>query len=171
MLNIVGIAPDMAGELVIDPYIALSFRSYDSIPYLWRIGDFKHSLLEISIEQSTGILYDITLTLLSNSRLESLQTGYEVAPWKTGLPIIETSVISWKGVGIGIWDELGDFSLLLKNDTAYVVFDSSLNPSSSIRAGRIAFFEAQGVLCGISFFHLTPNELALLKDHFTRAQQ
>ncbi|GER89966.1 hypothetical protein KDW_41360 [Dictyobacter vulcani] len=168
MLKIIGIAPISTGELVVDPYVPLSFRSYDTVPYLWRIGDFHRSLLEISIEQSTGILYDVTLTLPGSSMLANLPTGYELVPEKIGLPIIEISAITWEGEYIGIWDEKHEFSLLLKNDAVYIVFDSSLNPSSCISVDRVTFFEAESVLCGIGFFSLAPEEIALLKKYFIK---
>ena len=163
MLRVIGIAPTSSGELTVDPYVPFKFRAYKTgipEPYLWRIGDIKTSLLELTIEYSTGIVRGATLVGPVNDAVVQLQSGYEGIPRKTGLPIVDTSAFTTTD----IWDEPCNFTLMQRKNAVYIAFGSSWNPSSCIGIDRIAFFEAEGFLCGVGFFQLTQEEIALVKE-------
>jgi hypothetical protein len=162
MLKVIGIAPTSSGELTVDPYVPFIFEAYKTGlpgPYLWRTGNFQTSLLELTIEHSTGIVRGAALVGPVKDAVVQLQSGYEGLPRKTGLPIVDRSAFT-----TDIWDEPCNFTLMQKKNAVYIAFGSSWHPSSCIGVDRIAFFEAEGFLCGVGFFQLTPEEMALVKE-------
>jgi hypothetical protein len=163
MLRVIGIAPTSSAELTVDPYIAFKFRAYETGlplpgPYLWYTGNLQTSLFELTIERSTGMVRGATLVLPGSDAVVQLQSGYEALPRKTGLPIIDRSALT-----TDIWDEPCNFTLLQKKNDVYIAFGSSWKPSSCLGVDRIAFFEAEGFLCGVGFFQLTQEEMTLVK--------
>lgn len=91
------IYPTVAVEIECDGYVPLVIR-FDGYkgptsfaPKYWRTGDFKHSLIEVGVTPSSGVICKIVLTSLRP--LQSEPTVTDVPSNATGLP--SASLSQW----------------------------------------------------------------------------
>jgi hypothetical protein len=147
-------------SLTVDDYVPFIFRADDQVlasPLLWRTGDFKSSLLEVKIEANTGCVRGVTLTLFSGRLEATFPKGYAEAEVIEGLPVVETA-----GFPGGRFEEPNAFHLFRAGNDFLLLFDARTTPTRCIRASRLGFFEADGSMCGIGFFGLSPEEVVRL---------
>jgi hypothetical protein len=85
-------------------------------PLYWRTGDFKKSLLEIGLNQNTGAICRVTVTLIGSYSTTGLGDPTEVTTAHAGLPICD----------IGDWpkdrfkDEPFTFATLMGEDSVSI---------------------------------------------------
>ena len=93
MLRITGVTEVANCTLEIDDYIPISVRCAEVsslTPLYWRTGDFKRSLLEIGLNQSTGAICKVTVTLIGRY-LKAKAEDFAEAAVVRGLPICDIS--------------------------------------------------------------------------------
>jgi hypothetical protein len=79
-------------SLKIDDYVPFVFRSYDtqvSVPYYWRIGDFKTSLIEIGLNPDNGAIGTIKVPFFGEMSRVSFGWNPESSKVTDGLPICD----------------------------------------------------------------------------------
>lgn len=94
MLKVLKSMPVQDYSLTMDSYVPFKFRSFEtqaSVPFYWRVGDFKKSLIEVGLNPESGAVGSITVTCYGgNTRVEatwqSEHPGVEVVD---GLPVCD----------------------------------------------------------------------------------
>ena len=126
----------------------------------WRIGNFKTSLMEISIDEKTGVLRNITLTSVDKANLlnESLK--------KFDVTEIGTPVFSLEGnVKNGLCDQLIDYDVYLGNDYIRVDFDLDKYYKKIIKQDRVLLiFNQNNQLISLIVKDLSRSEYNDLKE-------
>ena len=166
MLIIQGKKDLRAGQLVVDEYVPFSFQAYTGIlpdPYLWRIGNFKTSLMELTIEKQSKLVLGITLTLYNRKLQTEIPPSYLAVEVATGFPVANTEMFSNDR-----HDETRDFELVQNGNSFIAVLNDGVQPQRCLRADRVGFYERANEICGIGFFDLTASEVKKLKILFQK---
>jgi hypothetical protein len=94
MLRVISSTQVTDCTLQLEDYLPISFRCADAaspIPLYWRTGDFKKSLLEIGLNQNTGAICKVTVTLIGSYSRTEIDDSTEVTTVHAGLPICDVS--------------------------------------------------------------------------------
>lgn len=154
------------GQLVVDDFVPFSFRAYTGVlaaPYLWRIGNFKSSLLELKIDKQSRLVLGITLTLYNKELRTKIPPSYLAVELEAGLPVANTEALSNNR-----HDEIRDFELVQNGNSFIAVLNGGVQPQRCLRADRVGFYERASEICGIGFFDLTATEVEKLKSQFQK---
>lgn len=151
-------------QVKIDYYIPFTISLKTETLYepkiCWRTGNFKNSLLEISIDQKTGILREITLILVN--RVHFVDTVLDCAP------IVEkgTPVFRLEGdLKNGLCDQEVDFDVYLNMEFVKVDFGNGSQPVKLIELERVLFgFDKKERLISVIIKDLTTDEYRELLD-------
>lgn len=104
----------------------------------WRIGNFKTSLMEICIDEKSGVLRDITLTSVDRAYLEDkLLENVSVAERGTPVFLLEGNVKN------GLCDQVMDFNVYLGKNYIMVNFTLERYPEKIIELDRVQFYIGQ----------------------------
>lgn len=169
MLKIVDVVPVLEGCLIIDDYIPFRFRLTDEVlpsPYLWRTGNFKTTLLEITIDRNSHTIFDVTLICFAGKLQTDLQQGYDSAEFVEGLPVVDVNgypqpqredVFDFR---VSKCDEVEEIKAYREGNNFFLVFGGEKVPNKCIKTNRVGFFACATELCGIAFFELSQSEIS-----------
>lgn len=156
MLSIVGTTTDtVTGSLAVASGPLFDFYPYERgvpDPLHWRLGDFKFTLLDLTI-RGDGAIVGVTLTIFAGLRLDAAPTSFETAGSTPGVPLVDRAGIKSSRV-----DERYDLSLYLGLDQAYLVLDQDVEGAVCVTTDRVGFFVANKRLVGIGFNRLLADE-------------
>lgn len=151
-------------EVDIDYYVPFTInlgneKSYTPKTY-WRIGNFKDSLMEISIDEKSGMLRDITLTSVNKAHLVN-ETLENIDIVENGTPIFLLD----GDIKNGLCDQVMDFYVYLSRDFIMVKFCEESHLYKFIELGRVRFgFDKDNKLISVIIKDLSDNEYSELKD-------
>lgn len=125
----------------------------------WRTGNFKNSLIEITLDARNGILKDITLTSIDKAVLldTMLETVNEV---ESGTPAFSIE----GNTKNGIHDEVMNFTVVLGIDFIMVKLEEDNCTCKFIELERVRFGIDNNRLVSIIVKNLTEFEYSELKD-------
>jgi len=133
-------------------------------PVLYRVGDFKTSLVEIPIDPQTGAVRGIRLVNIGRA---SRTFAWEKIERKVGLP-----VLAKEDVPSSPLDETRDLNVGLVGDAFIVDWGAPLAGKWELLGqGRLHFLIGDGMVQGAVISNLAPNEVESLKLHISRAPQ
>lgn len=126
----------------------------------WRTGNFKNSLLEISIDQKTGILREITLTLVNMVHfVDAVLDCVNIV--KKGTPIFQLE----GNLKNGLCDQELDFNVYLNMEFIEVDFGNGSQPVKFIELERVLFgFDKEEKLISVIIKDLSTDEYNELHD-------
>jgi hypothetical protein len=130
-------------------------------PVLWRFGDFKYTLLELTIRRDDRAIVGVALPIFRGRRLEAPPAAFERRDCRSGVPVVDAL-----HPGVTRLDERRDLAMYVGRDRAVLILDDPFPPESveCISANRVAFYVSERRLVGIAFQHLQPTECdALLR--------
>jgi hypothetical protein len=165
MLRILTIHPFSGGKLFIDDYVPFQFRRSDQLlpaPHLWRTGNLKTSLLEISIDRDEYTIFGVTLVGYNERLRDGVPQGYDICEIVEGIPVVDVSVLP----GITdesvfdygkIFDDPREFNIYHLRNQFFITWDTA-KPQQCIRTDRTGFYVCDSRLCGIGFFDLSSSE-------------
>ncbi len=151
-------------EVDIDYYvpftISLKTEKLYAPKVCWRIGNFKNSLMEISIDEKTGVLREITLTLVNKAYL--VDTTLENADIvKSGTPVFQLE----GNIKNGLCNKELDFNVYLSMKFIMVDFSKGEHPIKFIELDRVRFcFDKDRKLISVIIKDLSVDEYNELKE-------
>ncbi|MBN2909207.1 hypothetical protein JQC72_06680 [Polycladomyces sp. WAk] len=169
MLQALSVADVQRETIEIDPYIPLNIKwdcntnKIDLGKLYWRTGDFKTSLLEVSLEPHSGTICSITLVAWNILRTKLPKRMERDIPQQYGRPVFNISDFS--SDGYDVYDCAGSFTVYFEGDKIYVLFVEDVRKVTSMLVnGRVRFgLDDQNALCWIGVNNLTKNEIEQLK--------
>lgn len=125
-------------EICIDYYVPFTIKLENKKPYsnkvCWRSGNFKKSLIEISMEKENGVLSDITLVSVDNAVLTDTSLD-NINLMKDGVP-----VFSIKGnIKNGLCDQVMDFYVYLNTKFIMVNLNKQIIPCKYVKLEKVLF--------------------------------
>lgn len=166
MINFQGRQELRVGQLAVDDFVPFSFRAYTGVlasPYLWRVGNFTTSLLELKIDKQSKLVLGVTLSLYNQKLRTEIPPSYLAVELAAGLPVANTDIFSNDR-----HDETREFELVQNGNSFIAVLNGGVQPQRCLRADRVGFYERAGEICGIGFFDLTASEIEKLKSLFQK---
>ena len=151
-------------EVDIDYYVPFTIKlgnrtSYTSKIY-WRIGNFKNSLMEISIDDKSGMLRDVTLISVDKAYLVNT-TLQNIEPVENGMPVFLLD----GNIQNGLYDYVMDFYVYLNIEFIMVNFSEECHPYKFVELGRVRFgFDKDNRLISVIVKDLSGDEYSELKD-------
>ena len=126
----------------------------------WRIGNFKKSLMEISIDEKRGILREITLTSVDKAHLLN-GTSEKVNIVESGTPVFLLD----GNIKNGLCDQVMDFDVYLSMEFIMVNFSEERYPYKFVELERVRFgFDKDDKLISVIVKDLSSKEYSELKD-------
>ena len=119
MLRIIGSTEVNNCTLQVEDYLPISVRCAEIAsltPLYWRTGDFKKSLLEISMNQNTGAICKVTVTLVGNYSRTELEGFRDAIAVESRLPVCDIS----EGPNDRFKDEPFTFTTLVGEDSVSI---------------------------------------------------
>lgn len=164
MLEIVCAMPSVfPGTIEVDPYIPLSFRTYDDVlpgPKYYRLGNFQTSLLEIAVDADSSLVRG--LCLVSCDRLAPGNRPIDLCArhveW--GLPMVCSGFLLENRR-----DCRHELNVALANGNFVIDWGCDDVADLSIRYDRVSFYVVDFKLCRIAFNHLTEEEVVTLERY------
>ncbi len=138
MLRIVGSAEVDNCTLQVSDYVPISVRCVEltsSTPLYWRTGDFKRSLLDIGLNQNTGAICKVTVTLIANYFKKTIEDLGEASILRGCLPICDIS--SWPSDRFK--DESFAFTTLIGENSVSIWMAPEAPLSAIYECGQIRF--------------------------------
>ncbi len=151
-------------EVDIDYYVPFSINIENEKLYgariCWRIGDLKKSLMEISIDEKSGMLRDITLTSVNKVYLQKeIMENANIV--ETGTPVFDVD----GNIKNGLCDEVMDFYVYLNSGYIMVSFVREHHPYKYVALDRLRLgFDFDNKLISVIVNDLTNDEFSELKD-------
>lgn len=148
----------------IDYYVPFTIKlgnreSYTSKIY-WRIGNFINSLLEISIDEKSGMLRDVTLVSVDKAYLVNT-TLKNVESVESGTPVF----LPDENIQNGLCDHVMDFYVYLSKEFIMVNFSEECHPCKFVELERVRFgFDNNNKLISVIVKDLSDDEYIELKD-------
>ena len=134
-------------------------KSYTPKIY-WRIGNFKNSLMEISIDEKSGMLRGITLTSVNKAHLVNA-TLENINIVESGTPVFLLD----GNIKNGLCDQVVDFYVYLSMEFIMVNFSEESHPYKYIELERVRFgFDKDNKLISVTIKDLSGNEYSELKE-------
>jgi hypothetical protein len=124
--------------LQVGDYVPISFRCAEAAsltPFYWRTGDFKKSLLEVGLNQNTGVICKVTVTLIGNYSRAEVEYSTEAITVHHGLPTCEIS--DWPKDRFK--DEPFTFATLIGEDSVAIWVAPEAPLSSIYEIGQVCF--------------------------------
>ena len=151
-------------EVDIDYYVPftinLGYEKSYTPKSCWRIGNFKNSLMEISIDEKSGILRDVTLISADKAHLVNA-TLENVDIVESGTPVFLLD----GNIKNGLCDQVMDFYVYLSMEFIMVNFSEESHPYKFIELERVRFgFDKDNALICIIIKKLSSDEYCELKD-------
>ncbi len=150
-------------QVDIDYYVPFSINIENEKLYgaktCWRIGDLKKSLMEISIDEKSGMLRDITLTSVNKVYLqkEAIENADIV---ETGTPVFDVE----GNIKNGLCDEVMDFYVYLNREYIMVNLVKEHHPYKYVALERLRLgFDLDNKLISVIVKDLTNDEFSELK--------
>ena len=126
----------------------------------WRIGNFKKSLMEISIDEKRGILREITLTSVDKAHLLN-GSSENVNIVESGTPVFLLD----GNIKNGLCDQVMDFDVYLSMEFIMVNFSEERYPYKFVELERVRFgFDKDDKLISVIVKDLSSKEYSELKD-------
>lgn len=122
--------------------------------FLWRLGDFEWTLLELKVRRDDGAVVGVTLPAFRGRVLERTPVNTAMSS-VVGVPAVDTSCISVKS---SMLDEHRELSMYLDSDTMHLVLEEDFAEAVSMGVDRFRFFVAGARLAALTFGPLTPEE-------------
>ena len=119
----------------------------------WRLGDFRSTLLDLTVRRSDYAMVGVTLTLFGGVLLREVPGGFGAARRRVGIPIIETIDST-----VSILDENRELSMHIGPDYVHVVLETGISRPECLIADRVGFFVANMELVGLVFGPLVTAE-------------
>lgn len=151
-------------EVEIDYYIpfiiSLKTETLYEPKVCWRTGNFKNSLLEISIDQKTGILREITLTLVNMAHfVDTVLDCVHIV--EKGTPVFRLE----GDLKNNLCDQEVDFEVYFNMEFVKVDFGNRSQPVKYIELERVLFgFDKKERLISVIIKDLTTDEYRELLD-------
>lgn len=150
-------------EIEVDYYVPITITvgadSYFGKSIYWRTGNFKNSLIEISIDEEKGTLKDITLVAVNEVCCVDFPEE-ECEKKATGVP----SFILDGDISNGFCDQIMDFCVYLSSEDISIKFGEELHPVKCVQLGRVKFgFDKEDKLICITVIDLSDYECCELK--------
>lgn len=151
-------------EVDIDYYVPFTINLGNKESYTsktcWRIGNFKNSLMEISIDDKSGMLRNITLILVDKAYLVNA-TLENVDIVESGTPVFLLD----GNIKNGLCDQVMDFYVYLSMEFIMVNFSEESHPYKFIELERVRFgFGKDNKLISVIVKDLSGDEYSKLKD-------
>jgi len=164
MVSLKGIEKERDCLIEIDYYVPFTITIDNKNKYVpkiyWRMGDIRTSLIEICINEESGVLKDITLVSVNKVKLVDNKIN-DIDNVKNGIPIFNIK----SNVENGLIDEKRDFEVYLNKDYIMVAFENSKGSCNYIKFGRTTMgFDNDGILNLIVVNDLKENEYNDLKE-------
>lgn len=162
MLRIIGSTEVEICTVQVTDYLPISVRCAEVAsltPLYWRTGDFKKSLLEIGLNQNTGAICKVTVTLIGNYLKETVEDFPEASILQGCLPICD--ITGWPGDRFK--DELFAFTTLIGEDSVSIWVAPEEPLSTIYEFGQIRFAtDREGYLRLIQFKDVNEFDLDLV---------
>lgn len=164
MLFLKEIAKNKYCKVYIDYYVPFTInlgneKSYTSKIY-WRIGNFKNSLMEVSIDENSGMLRKITLTSVDKAHLVNAALE-NVDIVENGTPVFLLN----GNVKHGLCDQVMDFYVYLSKEFIMVNFSEESHPYKFIELERVRFgFDKDNKFISVIVKDLSGDEYNELKN-------
>ena len=151
-------------EVNIDYYVPFSIKLGNRKSYTsktcWRIGNFKNSLMEISIDDKSGMLRDVTLISVDKAYLVNT-TLQNVEAVESGTPVFMLD----GNIQNGLCDHVMDFYVYLSKEFIMVNFGEECHPYKFVELERVRFgFDNDNKLISVIVKDLSDDEYSELKD-------
>lgn len=159
----------LATSVVFDEYVPFTaeFESdFMSPPLYWRIGDGKSSLMEIGLNESSGVVLSITLTSIKSENVRNENESYvSRASEIEGLPIFDLS--AWKNgkcadeFASNFIDEFNfDLELTLGQDFISVSIIDGMEPTQYIKNDSVIFgVDIDGRLTNVDIVNMSKEDI------------
>lgn len=151
-----------AATLELDSGPILYFRAWDEPvgdAFHWHLGDFKWTLLDLTVRRSDGAVIGVTLTLFRGPVLDRAPTAFDRAMRIEGLPTVD----SIEPIG-AVLRERTELSVHLGSEMLYIVLDDHGQDLSCYVSSYARFFVAEGRLTGLAFGPLTKAQRSRLAE-------
>ena len=138
----------------------LDYYPYDqAVPVLchWRFGDFKRTLLDLTIRDPDGAVVGVTLTSFDGPRTAEVPTSIVRAQCVEGVPVVDafSSKLSMR-------DELCQLSLHVQLHRIYLLIQQTGDDVTCLSTDRLQFFVLGEQLVGLGFGPLKSEERQML---------
>jgi hypothetical protein len=163
-MQVESILPGRNATVQCDGYVPMIVRldgDFQFPPKYWRTGDFKKSLVEIGIDQSSGAICKVTVTSVNGLEPNATQQT-ELVSLEYGLPCVNPT--NWDEAKNRI-DVEQDVAASLVGDRFIIRFGSGgAHLVNSVRCGRLVFqIDDDNTLRGIEVADLTQEEIDNLR--------
>jgi len=169
MLRIIGSTEVENCTLEVSDYVPISFRCAEVIslsPLYWRTGDFKKSLLEIGLNQNTGAICKVTVTLIANYLKKTVGDFSEASIHRACLPICDIS--GWPSDRFR--DESFAFTALIAEDSVSIWVAPEAPIGTIYEFSQIRFAaDGQGYLRLVQFNDVNPETLGYTTNSASRS--
>lgn len=144
MLTLKRTEPKVDISIEFDPYVPLTvLADVEKViaPRFWRAGNGRNSLVEIGLQDTTGVLFSITLTMIDPAKIEFTEVSLiDKGPVLGGLPVFNTG--AWSSDNNSYHDSFVDefrqnFRVILGPDYLRIVFDDIDSPTTILECGRL----------------------------------
>jgi hypothetical protein len=164
MLKIIGSVKVNDSHLQVDEYVPLSFKCFEAssvMPFYWRTGDLRKSLIELKLNRDSGAIFSVTATLLPYpAHLHTCDWNPEIIQIEE-LPICDIS--RWNGNKHR--DEKYELLTYLHKDSVLIYFENNTEIKTFYKVGRLSFgVDDANTLCLLKFDDLTKTEIALIMN-------
>lgn len=157
MLKVTGTTTTATGaKMTVGRGPLLEYYPYDQrIPIRchWRFGDFRHTLLDLSISDLDGAIVGVTLTSFGGETKTGAPAAIVKADCAVGLPIV-----SGVAVGATIVDERRDVSMHFQGEHVYILLSTDIVKPGCVGADRLRFFVEGDQLVAVGFGPLAKEE-------------
>lgn len=164
-MKVVSISPPVQAHIECDGYVPLVIRFEGNAPWppkYWRTGDFRHSLVEMAVDPSTGTVCKIVVTAIHDVCTGDGKLDRHLG-WgrRSGVPT--TSLTIWAGNQSRV-DVEGNVRGSLDGRTFTILFWDGYDGFEIVNCGRINFLvDARNELAGFQVLDLTELELENLR--------
>lgn len=159
MLRIIGSTELNVCSVQVADYLPISVRCTQvasPTPLYWRTGDFKKSLLEIGLNQNTGELYRVTVTLIGNYSRGEIEAFAEARTVQGSVPICDIS--GWPADRFK--DEPFTFTTLIGEDSVSIWLGPTASLKTIYEIGHVRFAaDGEANLRVLQFTHLSRSDL------------
>ncbi|MBL8892755.1 MAG: hypothetical protein JNL67_22455 [Planctomycetaceae bacterium] len=163
-MQVQSISPPAPVQIDCDGYIPLSIRVNGNSswpPKYWRTGDFKHSLVEVGVDPSTGAICKIVVTSIRDISTES-QMAREISGQQTnGVP---NALLSFWGADQTRVDVEGSVHGYLDGHTFTIVLGDEQDACKVVACDRVKFLlNSNDELCGFQVVDLADQDIENLR--------
>ncbi|MGG0824525.1 hypothetical protein ABE099_16815 [Paenibacillus turicensis] len=141
--------------------IEIEHKDIFSSKVYWRTGNLKTSILEIGLDEKTGLLRDITLVSVDKAFSIDVEHTQTIHSTDTGVPVFDIQ----GDIRNKLCDISQDIFVFLSTNDITVRFGDNIDFSRVNSLGRIYFmFDENNILISISITNLSDYEYSELKE-------